>query len=156
LEKDGKFVYKTSGPGAHYRYDDYEFIRMDCVVLELMTSTPSIVNSYAYCGLDQIGEAMLNGDFEHLAWPIDGRKPIKLNDTHHVDPQNSLTPDDKLRFALEMAEPLASLHGFYGGVLVHDDVQLGVRDFPRFGLCYNALLVDSLSPVLLADASLVS
>jgi hypothetical protein len=127
IEGNGKFVYKTSGPHANFRYDDYEFIRMDCAVLELLSSSPSIVNSYAYCGLDQIGEAMLNGDFEAIAWPIGGRKNITLNDANHLDPQNRLTPDDKLRFALEMAEALAELHGFYGGVLVHDDVQLSVR-----------------------------
>jgi hypothetical protein len=131
IEGNGKFVYKTSGPDANFRYDDYEFIRMDCVVLELLSSSPSIVNSYAYCGLDQVGEAMLNGDFESLAWPIGGRKSITLNDADHVDPQNSLTPDDKLRFALEMAEALAELHGFYGGVLVHDDIQLSVRALDR-------------------------
>lgn len=121
-------MYKTSGPGAHYRYDDYEFIRMDCVVLELFSSSPLIVNSYAYCGLDQIGEAMLNGDYEKLSWPRgERRKNFTLNDKDHLDPWNSLTPDDKLRFALEMAEPLALLHGFHGGVIVHDDVQLSVR-----------------------------
>jgi hypothetical protein len=101
---------------------------MDCLVTELFTSSPQIVNGYAYCGLDQIGDAMLSGDYESLAWPRgERRRNFTLNDKDHLDPWNSLTPDDKLRFALEMAEPLALLHGFYGGVIVHDDIQLSVR-----------------------------
>lgn len=35
------------------------------------------------------------------------------------------SPETKLQVALEIAESLAELHGFAGGVIVHGDVQLG-------------------------------
>ena len=67
---------------------------------------------------------MVNGNFEDVAVPHEGRTTVKLRDATHLDPRNSLTPTQKLQYALEQTEPLALLHGFPGGVLVHDDLQL--------------------------------
>jgi serine/threonine protein kinase len=38
---------------------------------------------------------------------------------------NEWTPTKKLQMALEMAEALAYVHGFEGGVMVHDDIKIG-------------------------------
>lgn len=45
----------------------------------------------------------------------------KFDDVH---PMNNYTIGEKLEIALQMAESLADLHGYEGGVIVHDDVQL--------------------------------
>jgi serine/threonine protein kinase len=42
-----------------------------------------------------------------------------------VASRNKLPPATKLRYALEMAESLADLHGHGAGVIVHGDVHLG-------------------------------
>ena len=51
-------------------------------------------------------------------------KQNDLDDKDDVNPQNDYTPIEKLEFGLEMAESLAVLHGYVGGLIVHDDVQL--------------------------------
>ena len=51
-------------------------------------------------------------------------KHHSLNDTHDVDPQNVFDPSQKLQIALAMAQPIADLHGFKDGVLIHNDIQL--------------------------------
>ena len=57
--------------------------------------------------------------------PGDGyTKQEDLNDKDDVRPQNDYTPIEKLEFGLAMAESLAVLHGYVGGLIVHDDVQL--------------------------------
>jgi hypothetical protein len=57
--------------------------------------------------------------------PGDGyMKQEDLNDKDDVRPRNNYSPLQKLKFALEMAESLAILHGYEGGRIVHDDVQL--------------------------------
>jgi serine/threonine protein kinase len=57
--------------------------------------------------------------------PGDGyMKQKDLNDKDDVHPRNNFTPLEKLKFALEMAESLAILHGHEEGRIVHDDVQL--------------------------------
>jgi len=57
--------------------------------------------------------------------PGDGYiKQEQLNDKYDVQPQNAFTPIEKLELALSMAESLAVLQGYEGGLIVHDDVQL--------------------------------
>ena len=51
-------------------------------------------------------------------------KQADLNDKYDVQPQNDFTPLEKLQLGLGMAESIAVLHGYEGGLIVHDDVQL--------------------------------
>ncbi|KAI2488633.1 protein kinase [Fragilaria crotonensis] len=51
-------------------------------------------------------------------------KQEDLDDSDDVRPQNDYTPLEKLEFGLAMAESLAVLHSYVGGLIVHDDVQL--------------------------------
>ena len=63
--------------------------------------------------------------FASLTQPGEGYlKQDELNDKDDVKPQNDYTSLEKLELALAMAESLAVLHSYEGGLIVHDDVQL--------------------------------
>jgi hypothetical protein len=124
LEQGTRVVYKSSLRAA-YNYQDYEFMRMDALIAEKMTSKPNIVDIYGFCGLANLNEAMGAATIEDIAQPTERKaSTTKLNDTDHLGPQNSLAPSQKLMYALEMAESIAELTGYSGGVIVHDDVQM--------------------------------
>ena len=44
-------------------------------------------------------------------------KQKELHDEEELKPQNSYTAEEKLEMALAMAESLAEIHGFRGGVM---------------------------------------
>lgn len=74
-------------------------------------------------------EAMEYGDLEAIAGPL-GHNYIyevseeeKANNTLIV--KNDLSGSVKLQYALEVAESVAVMHGFPGGVIVHDDLKPG-------------------------------
>ena len=66
------------------------------------------------------------GDAEKAAVPYYRRcdKKFKLSDKSDVEPWNDLKPTTKLEWALQMAEGVALLNNYVGGVVVHDDIQL--------------------------------
>lgn len=102
----------------------YESVRMDALVMDRMTKSDRVVDLYGHCGTSLFVE-VLGRELEEVAVPGSGHlKNHHLEDEVDVDPQNDFTGEEKLGFALEMAESLAELHGFEDGVIVHDDVQL--------------------------------
>lgn len=125
LINDSKVVYKSFVFDAKFSYEDYEFMRMDAIVAEKLTSSPRIVDIYGFCGLGMINEAMDKGDIEKVAVPGKGRIGQELNNKLKLDVRNNLTGITKLRYSLDMVEAVALLHGYPGGVIVHDDIQLG-------------------------------
>jgi hypothetical protein len=48
-----------------------------------------------------------------------------------VHPMNNLTIDEKLDLAIVMAESIADIHGFEGGVIVHVSWNLASFESPR-------------------------
>jgi hypothetical protein len=48
----------------------------------------------------------------------------ELDDEDDVHPLNDYLPSEKLEIALNMAQSLTVLHGYEGGLIIHDDVQL--------------------------------
>jgi len=107
-----------------FKYDFYEFIRVDALVMERLTSSPRIVDIYGHCGTTVMTE-QLEYDVERYIITESGY-PGKhgLQDKHDVKPQNDYTASEKLEMALEMALSIGELHSFEGGVIVHDDIQL--------------------------------
>lgn len=107
-----------------YGYDVYEFTRMDAIVAERLTSSNRIYNIYGACGVGILSEYYEKGNIETIA--ID--EHLHINRTQEVEgPLNSyndLPPLTKLQMSLYMAEALADLHGYPGGVIVHQDVKL--------------------------------
>jgi len=108
-------------------HEQFEYTRMDVLVAERLTSDPKIVDVYGHCGLSLLSEFFDKGDAEKFI--IGGREGFlsakELDDKDDVKPQNDLSVEDKVLTALQMAESIASLHGFKDGVLVHNDIQLG-------------------------------
>lgn len=98
-------------------------VQRDAIVMERLTSSPRIINMYGHCGTSITVEP-ISYELEQYAVPKGYMKKETLGDTFDVKPQNDFDPIEKLGLALEMAETLAILHGYEGGVIVHDDVQL--------------------------------
>jgi hypothetical protein len=104
-----------------------EFVRMDAIVAERLTSSSLIYDIYGFCGVSIVSEFFPHGDIEEVAYSSDGDgyiEPEFLHNKDGVDPKNSLEPLEKLEISLQMAEGLAILHGFSGGAIVHNDVQI--------------------------------
>ena len=97
---------------------------MDAVVAERLTSSPRTFDMYAFCGLTIISEFFPHGDLEDAAVP-NGEGYRKTKDRNELlKPHNSFTAMEKLSVATQMAESIADLHGYPGGVIVHGDIQL--------------------------------
>jgi serine/threonine protein kinase len=107
------------------KQDSYEYVRVDALVAERLTSSPRIYDIYGSCGLGIISEFFPHGDMESVVVTGDGTMYAEeLHDGYEVKPQNNLTGIEKLEIATQMAEALADLHGNKGGIIVHQDVQL--------------------------------
>jgi hypothetical protein len=106
---------------------------MDGAVGEIVANHPLFTDTYGFCALSLLSEAMRQGDVDAMAVPIyercnetfvrqgldggvNGERPFKR--------MNSLTVTEKLEWSLQMAEAVAVLNNNPGGVIVHDDIQL--------------------------------
>ena len=109
-----------------FDYKQYEFVRMDAIVAERLSSSPRTYNIYGFCGLGIISEFFYHGDMDgpFLGGDDGAMKAEELQDEAELMPQNHLTGTEKLVLALEMAEAVAVLHGYEGGLIIHDDIQL--------------------------------
>jgi serine/threonine protein kinase len=124
FEDNKTFVFKSYYWGANFKYDEYEFMRMDALITEKLSSSETIVDNYAFCALSMIGEAMVHGDMEKVAVPKKGRIKQELDQRLPLYVWNNLSGEQKLNYALQMAETVALLHGFPQGIIVHNDLQL--------------------------------
>ena len=123
-KQDQYSVMKTFKFSHPFALNAYENSRKDALIMERLTKSPRIIDIYAHCAMTVVVEAMQK-ELEDYAVPGSGLiKQEELHDEDDVQPQNKFTPTQKLKFSLEMAEGIADLHGFEGGVIVHDDVQL--------------------------------
>ena len=72
----------------------------------------------------------MQGTVTDLIVPLPGNIPqkeldlIQLANDNQVVPQNNLTSKEKLDMAIGMAESIATMHGFEGGVMLHSDIHL--------------------------------
>eukprot|EP00521_Asterionellopsis_glacialis_P014410 CAMPEP_0195305116 /NCGR_PEP_ID=MMETSP0707-20130614/35702_1 /TAXON_ID=33640 /ORGANISM="Asterionellopsis glacialis, Strain CCMP134" /LENGTH=420 /DNA_ID=CAMNT_0040369143 /DNA_START=307 /DNA_END=1569 /DNA_ORIENTATION=- len=115
--KQLRWKYKT---GAHYFLN----VQRDALIMERMTSSPRIINMYGHCSTSVAVEPIAYEVEEYIVPGSGYIAQENLHDSKDVDPKNEYTPMEKLEMALAMAESLADLHGYEGGVIVHDDVQL--------------------------------
>ncbi|GAX24170.1 hypothetical protein FisN_4Lh255 [Fistulifera solaris] len=128
LDQDPLIAFKKYRWDAAYDFRDLEFMRMDAVVAEVMSTEPDIVDIYGFCALAIVNEGILGGDLEEIATPIEiERGKFIENDKsgQGLQPLNNLTATEKILYSLEMAEALSKLHAYPGGVIVHDDIHLG-------------------------------
>src|SRR6056300_216331 len=95
--------------------DNFEFVRMDAMVAERLSSNPRTFDIYGFCGQGILSEFFYHGDIERFAIPGDGHEDQDY-DREELEPQNDLTGKQKLILALEMAEGIAVLHGYSEGI----------------------------------------
>ena len=105
-----------------FELDRYEFVRVDALVMERLSSSPRIADMYGHCATS-VNTEFLPDELYPLMIPGQGLGN-HMNDTVDVDPQNNFTITEKLDLAIRMAESIADLHGYEGGVLIHDDLQV--------------------------------
>lgn len=102
----------------------------DANVMEKLTFSPRIVNMYGICGQTLLVEALEEITDKIVPIPkhrpsqrgkISKRKlgPLQKNGLHDF---NNFTAMQKLNLAIHMAEGLAELHGYRGGIINHGDV----------------------------------
>lgn len=107
-----------------YAQSSIKGIQTDAIVMERLTSSPRIIDIFGHCGTSTIVEPM---PFEVISAVIPGDGRIEQKELDKFDdvyPMNNFTIDEKLQMAIDMAEAIADLHGYKGGVIVHDDVKL--------------------------------
>ena len=93
---------------------------MDAAVAERLTASPRIYNIYGTCGIGIMSEYFKHGNVEAIAVPEGGYPGNDAN--NETICFNNLPGLTKLQISLHMAESLADLHGYSGGVIVHQDV----------------------------------
>mmetsp|Transcript_37319 Transcript_37319/g.90613 ORF Transcript_37319/g.90613 Transcript_37319/m.90613 type:complete len:258 (+) Transcript_37319:706-1479(+) len=97
---------------------------MDAAVAERLSASPRVYDIYGFCGVGILSEFFFYGDIEEVVYEDEGEVSEDLREIEELVVQNDLSGREKLVLALEMAEGVALLHGFSGGVIVHDDIQL--------------------------------
>mmetsp|Transcript_31337 Transcript_31337/g.40537 ORF Transcript_31337/g.40537 Transcript_31337/m.40537 type:complete len:270 (+) Transcript_31337:2-811(+) len=106
--------------------DSFGEIQLEAIIMERMTKSPRIMDLYGHCGFSVSAE-LVPIEFEERVVPGEGMftlKEVEERNKNGLRPYNTFTAEDKLGFALEMAESIADLHGYEDGIIVHDDVQL--------------------------------
>ena len=94
---------------------------MDAIVAERLTSSRRIYNIYGTCGIGIMSELFPHGHIEAFSITEDVIERTDKTEGPLIC-YNNLPGLTKLELSLHMAEALADLHGYAGGVIVHQDV----------------------------------
>ena len=114
---DDKSILKTVRWKHDYHRSTYAETLMDALVMERLTHSPRIVDIWGHCGSAVWVEA-LPYEFEETIIHGNGYlKPEKVEETDLTKSLNDLTPKERLEAAVSMAESIADLHGYSGGVM---------------------------------------
>jgi serine/threonine protein kinase len=125
------FVLKPTLFAGHHDMDDFfreqmYAVPMEVAILEGLTASPRITDIYGYCGMTTMQEVLPEEILTLLEPEGHTANQTKLDMLQAVDgkvhPKNNLTGMEKLDLALGMAEAVADIHGFKGGVIVHGDL----------------------------------
>jgi len=123
ITKDGKAVIKTQSVNHGFGTNSYERQRFDAMIMEKLTASPIIVDIFGHCGNTVSTEAVPNEVYKEMIRGNGMTTMAKHLSGKSPKTRNNLNPHEKLVLALELAETLAELHGYIGGVMIHDDVQ---------------------------------
>jgi serine/threonine protein kinase len=121
------FVYKRLRLNDDFDVDYFDMhkIHREAIVMERLTHSPRIIDIYGHCSTTILSEAMgANSEVWRDMIPGTGRathKEYKAENKLEVKPRNNFTATEKLDISLQMAEALADMHGFEGGVILHGD-----------------------------------
>jgi len=98
------------------------------LVSERLTSSPRIVDTYGLCGIASLSEYAAYGGITRDVYGVRQGRYRRDKDGYFLFPDwrplNKLSPVEKLKYALNMAEAVADLHGFSDGVIIHDDLKV--------------------------------
>lgn len=154
LNVDEHFVWKSLRytDDLYFAYDNMYQMHNEAIIMERLTKSPRIVDIFGHCGgsifaehmNQEVSDDMVPGS---VADP-DGAGAMLQEDLDKlqatdVHPMNSMTNDEKLDLSIVMAESIADIHGFEGGVIVHGDIhpvqwlknakgQVKLNDFSTF------------------------
>jgi serine/threonine protein kinase len=103
---------------------DLSTIHKEAIILERMSSSPRVINTYGSCGTTMLVEAMASDLHTKIILDDGFASQEKLNKLDDVQPLNDFSTSEKLQITLDMAESLAYLHGFEGGPIVHGDTHI--------------------------------
>jgi hypothetical protein len=128
------FILKSLRLTHDYDMETLHQVLLDAVVMERLTSSPRIINIYCHCGTSMAVQFMPDSVEQSVVPP--GEWEGEPNES-----RNHISFPDKLGMALEMAESIADLHGFSGGVIVHRYIQLRqwLRQLPDGNLMLDDL-----------------
>jgi hypothetical protein len=105
------------------KFDDIEYTRVDATVAERLSASPLIYDIYGHCGIGIMSEYFPYGDMEKISIDYDNypeQETIWANlKKEELVVYNDIKPFEKLKAALNMAQAIATLHGFEHGVIVH-------------------------------------
>jgi len=106
-------------------YDAYEFTRMDAIVAERLTASRRTYSIYGTCGIGILSEYFPHGQLEEIVIIDDDEIFDDIDEEERpLLSYNNMPGLTKLKMSLHMAEALADLHGYSGGVIVHQDIKL--------------------------------
>lgn len=100
-----------------------EMSRLDALVMNLLSQSPRIVDIYGHCGLALMTEycpTELETNIISKEW-YDGTYLPDLE--KEPTAKNKLSVGDKLQLALDLAKPIADMHGSHYGVMMHVDIK---------------------------------
>jgi serine/threonine protein kinase len=111
--------------------EGYESTRMDALVADLLTASPRIYNVYGLCGYSAVSEYLPYGDLYLKTLDDDDdeeeEEAVALGSAGEKIPpevwtdESILSPDEKLNYALQMAESIQDLHDIG---IVHYDLKM--------------------------------
>jgi hypothetical protein len=99
-------------------------VQKESIILERLSTSDRIIDTYGHCGIRYLAEAA-NGDIVDELVPPSGYMAQADLDQSQVDgalSMNSMTLSAKIKMALVMAQSIADIHGYVGGVIAHGDV----------------------------------
>lgn len=134
----GKFVLKTNRLEKRRKFNAYSMSQAQIeavTMLQMQSISPSssrrTTDIYGHCATslmvelgqpiaDEIRPRFIASDTDR--WML--QKRLKKEQVDDVKPMNSLTSEEKLRIAVQMAEGLAMMHGNYKGAIANHDLSL--------------------------------
>jgi hypothetical protein len=113
--------------------------QVQAIVSERFTSSPRVATSYGYCGLD----LLLEQPQQQTTTTATERSGTNLSER-----SRPYSGQEALDLAISIAEAIADLHGFAGGVVVHGQLDLSLFRFAK-----GSSLDEHRPDVQLTDAS---
>jgi serine/threonine protein kinase len=126
-----EFVLKVLRYRSDFDYQAMAEMNNEAVVMERLSGSPRIVDIYGNCGFSIMAEHMEyeltkelvpGSEIDYSKYGFMNQSDLNALQAFDVRPQNTLHVAQKLEYAIAMAEAIAEIHGFDGGVIVHGDI----------------------------------